>query len=198
MRYRLLLSVLCLGPGRISAQARWQLTFEAGITTFSAAAHDTSTDRIYIRPWRPTSYTLRLLRNGERLGAGLGLTYIPSSLGVNTADFSFSSSGELQVLEIVPELRYRIGATAPGVELLAHAGPVFEIWAVKGADPRGRIGGLAGATLAFPLAASWRIDLRGDLAMTPSYLNRDEDTAEIHRERSMRRGRVALGLTRRL
>ena len=192
----LLISAIFARPA--TAQSGWALTFERGATAFSAAAHDTSTPQIRLTPWHPGLYSLRLARNGERMGAALALGYGVSDFGGSVGDIVVLPGSRLAIMEVAPECSYRISTTPLGAALRVHAGPVLDLWYPSGGDMRSSLGGLAGASLALPLATRWEVSLRADLALTTSEVTKDEAGPGLIREGSMRRGRLAVGLTRRL
>jgi hypothetical protein len=69
---------------------------------------------------------------------------------------------------------------------------------MSGEDPRSRLGALLGTVVELPLTERWRVDLRADLTLTRSWMRPEDEDAAITRESSMRRGRLALGITRKL
>jgi hypothetical protein len=184
--------------GRVDAQADWRLTLDVGATTFSSAAHDTSTPAVNIRPWRPTTFSLRATRDVGDLGFSMTLGLSNGPLGVNIEDFVLLDGGNALLIELAPEFRYRLVTIVGGASLHLSAGPIVDIWSPQDDDPRTLFGGIGGLTLAFPLAERWLIDIRGDLAVTGSLLTEEEGSPGLIRESTMRRGRVALGITRRL
>ncbi len=195
-----ILLLLTLVPGgNATAQASWHLTFERAATTFSAEAHDSSTtDRVHIRPWHPTIYSLRLIRQAGRLGIGVGIGYSSAAVAGNIGDFVLQLGDRERLVELAPELRYRLGATATGASWILHAGPLLDIWTPEGGDGRTVWGAAAGATLAIPIGTRWAVDVRTDFGITAATVTEAETSAELIRENSVRRGRLALGITRRL
>ena len=184
--------------GRAQAQADWRLTLDAGATSYSAAAHDTSADRLEIRPWRPTIFSLRVTRDVRKLGFGMTLGLAVGPLGLNIDDFVLLDGTDELLIELAPEIRYRLAVMPGGGSLHLSAGPVIDIWTPQDEETRTVLGGIGGVTLSLPLAGSWLVDVRGDLAITGSLLTEEDESAEIIRESTMRRGRIALGITRKL
>lgn len=197
MRHGVWLLWLFLAPPA-AAQAKWTLTLERGWTTYSSAVHDTASEPAHLRPWRPAVYSLRLARESGRWELALGGGIALGQWGVNIGDFVVLPDESLHLYEIAPELGMRIGATATGVVARLHLGPVLAIWVPSGEDPRQRLGAQAGGSLAFPLGAKWSASARADLALSRSLVNKDEETDDLTRASTMRRGRLALGITRRL
>jgi hypothetical protein len=191
-----LIACLLTFPGSLAAQGKWSLSFERGFTTFSETAHDTSTPPVRAIPWHPASYTLRLARDGEKLGLGFALTAASGQLAGKVGDFVVLPGANLKLVEFAPELRWRLTSTSSGAAFIGHAGPVVDIWAPEGDDVRAAYGGVGGVTLALPITARWSAVIRADLAVTGSEATRDEASDQIKRARTMRRGRLALGITR--
>lgn len=196
--YGVLILLAAAVPSTASAQAGWHLTLERGSTTFSAAAHDTSADQVQVRPWHPATYTFRLVRESRRLGFGVALTYSNGPVAANIDDFVLLPGDTQLLIELAPELRYPLIAASSGVTLRIHVGPVVDIWTPSGDDTRTVFGGLGGLTMSFPIAGRWQADLRADVAVTGSNVTKDEASDGIVREPTMRRGRLGIGITKRL
>lgn len=192
----MLIATVTAGP--VAAQAEWRLTLDVGATSFSSAAHDTSDPAVNLRPWRPTTFSLRATRDVGKIGFGVTLGLSNGPLGANIDDFVLLDGGNALLIEFAPELRYRMVSSRSGVSLHLSAGPLVDAWSPQGADPRTTFGGIGGLTLSLPLAGEWLVDIRGDLAVTGSLLTEEEETPALIRESTMRRGRVALGVTKRL
>lgn len=190
--------LVLFAPTTMVAQARWSLGVEVGGTTYSAAAHDTSVDQVHLRPGYPTIYTVRLARESDRFGVALGVGFASSEWAVNIDDFRILTGDGLALFEIAPEVSARIARTSAGATLRVHTGPIFDVWVPSGEDPRQRLGAQLGLALALPLAQAWKVTIRSDMALSRSFLNEDEESAAVRRDGTMRRGRLALGITRRL
>lgn len=182
----------------LHAQATWRLTLDAGATSFSSAAHDTNPDVTHLRPWHPTIYSIRVSRDAGKFGASLTLAAAGGPLGVNIHDFVLLDGTDLGLIEVAPEFRYRLASTSAGASVHLSAGPVIDVWMPEGEDPRTVYGGIGALTLSLPLAGSWLVDIRGDLAVTQSFITEEEENPGLIRDDTMRRGRVALGITKKL
>lgn len=199
MRAMLLTLTLCtLAVRPLYAQAAWTGAFELGKATYSSAATDSGSDPAHLRPWHPTLFTLRVAREGAGLGLGVAVSFASGQEGVNVDDFVVLPGSSLRLLEFAPELRGPLLVTRRDATLRWHAGPIIDFWWPSGVDPRRRIGGVAGLTLALPMTEAWRITLRGDLALTSSYLTPAEASGSLHRDHTMRRARLAIGIARHL
>ncbi|MBW8771777.1 MAG: hypothetical protein JF590_00560, partial [Gemmatimonadetes bacterium] len=182
--------------GELRAQHRWSVTLERGSTTYSMAAHDTSTPEVRVVPWHPGAWTVRVARDGARTGYALALTAANGQVGATIGDAVILPGVGLLLLEVAPEVRRRLTTSATGATLVVHLGPVVDIWAPQGDDVRTASGAMGGLTLALPVAGRWQAAIRADLAVTGSEATRAEESASIKRARTMRRGRLALGITR--
>lgn len=198
-RWSIALVLVALLPAAGRAQTPWRLTAEVGGTGFTEAFHDSSTPTISAGAWRPRMYTLRLTGRLAGVGVGLGASLAKSGMGGGDgSSFVLIFTDQLVLFELAPEVRIPLGRGASGVELLAHAGPVWDHWSLSGEPGRSRLGGQAGMTLSFPLGGAWRTDLRADVAISGSFVNDDETGPDVRRPGSMRRHRLALGISRRL
>jgi hypothetical protein len=194
----LILVLTVILPTALSAQGRWTLTLESGLTTYSSAAHDTASPSTHLRPWRPVLYSLRLSHDRDRLGFGVALGAAHGRLGIDVEEFALQPGETIDLVEFAPEISYRLGETSRGAVLRAHAGPVLDVWMPSGEDPRYRFGGQVGVTLRLALTARWAVTLRGDVAVTPSFLDEGDETPDLRRDGTMRRGRLGIGIARRL
>ncbi|HEX7917845.1 MAG TPA: hypothetical protein VF454_00500, partial [Gemmatimonadales bacterium] len=104
--------------------------------------------------------------------------------------------GELALYEFGLAYGRRILHSGQGAALWLETGPVLHIWTMSGEDPRTRLGGLFGAVVTLPVTERWRADVRGDLTLSKSWMRPEDEGAEITRESTMRRARLALGITR--
>lgn len=198
--HRITLAVLALVSlgGDLNAQHHWSLTLERGSTTYSMAAHDTSTPQIRVLPWHPAAWSIRIARDGDAVGFALALTAANGQLGAASGDVVILPGAALLLLEVAPELRRRFTASASGTTLTAHLGPVFDLWAPQGDDVRTAYGAMGGVTLDLPIAGRWSAGVRADLAVTGSEATKAEESDAVKRANTMRRGRLALGISRRI
>ncbi len=195
---RITTTLICLTSlgGTLAAQERWTLTIERGFTSYSMAAHDTSTPQVRVLPWHPAVYTVRLAREGGRIGVAVSLGAAGGELAGTSEDVVVLPGAGLGLLEVAPEMRLRLTTLATGAELVAHAGPVLDLWLPEGDDARAAYGGIAGATLLAPITRRWKVSIRTDVTITGSEVTKAETSDALIRARTMRRGRLALGITR--
>lgn len=190
-----LFAILC--PPAAAAQSSWHLSAEIGKTSYSWAVRDTGADPVSVRPWHPSIWSLRFARDSRRMGIALTVGFASGQEGGSIGDFAILPGTDLNLVEFAPEVRYLLHRTATGAELRLHAGPLADIWWPSGADGRTRFGGLLGGECSLPYSERWAVTLRGDAAITPTYVS-DEEAGGLHRPSSMRRVRFGLGVTRRL
>ena len=199
MRRTAAMCILLAGlAGRLSAQGAWKVTFERGSTTYSMIAHDTSTPQIRVVVWHPAAYSLRLSREAGGTGFALTLTAANGRLGATAGDAVILPGATILLLEVAPELRRRLATASSGASLIGHLGPVLDIWAPQGDDVRTAYGGMGGVTLDLPVTRRWSASVRADLTLTGSEATKAEESGGITRAKTMRRGRLALGITRTL
>ena len=184
-----LVTLLIVFPLSAGAQTRWSLGFEVGRATYSSAAYDTSADQVHLRPGAPILYSLRLARE---LGLALAVGYATSEWAVNIEDFRILTGDALRLFEVTPEVSYRLSTSSTGAAVRLHAGPLFDVWFPTGVVARLGVGALVGGALSLPLTA---LSVGG---VSGSFLNAEDESAEIHRDGSMRRIRFGIGISRRL
>jgi len=189
----LVLALLTMGPG---LGAQWLVEANVATTWFGGASVDTSAggERLSFRPWRPTSFGLRLERRVAKAGIALQLTYAPAALALAGENAVVTINDFLTLYEAALDFSWRIAQTGTGAGVRAHAGPVLDLWTVSGEDgPRARWGALAALTVEFPLGRRFAGSVRAGGALTPSVFEPGELPPEFVR-RAMRRGSVSLGI----
>lgn len=191
-----LLALLAAPPA--AAQTTWRLSAEIGRTSYSWAVRDTSADPVSLRPWHPSIWSLRLARDARRFGLAFTFGFAFGAEGGTVADFTILPGTDLNLAEFAPEVRYLLHRTTTGAELRVHAGPVADIWWPTAATARMRLGAQAGGEFSLPYSERWAVTLRGDAAITPTYVSKEEAGTELRRPSSMRRARIGIGVTRRM
>ncbi|HEU5358467.1 MAG TPA: hypothetical protein VFU45_05080 [Gemmatimonadales bacterium] len=194
---RLLLcgALITLAPATLVAQqgAGTRLTLEFGAARFHGGVRDTSATPVYIRPSRPTLMTLRL--SGARFG--VALTIAGSATGYSQGTIALTQGGDLTLVELAPEVRHSLAATAAGGRLIIHAGPLLDLWKLNGGSSVARAGAHAGASLELPITERLGLSLRGDAAITGSQLADTDLTPDLS-QHTMWRTRVGIGAEYRL
>jgi hypothetical protein len=180
----------------VAGQTLWRLSLERAASTYSAAAHDTSAEPIKLLSWHPTIYTIRLDRDRGRAGVGLAVSYSHAPFGAHSDDLVLLLGDYDRLVEFAPEFHYQVARSPSQAAFRVHLGPVIDVWTPSGAETRTRIGASGGLSLELTVTAEWSVGVRTDLTVTGSSLTSDEESDAVIRESTMRRGRLALGITR--
>ena len=163
---------------------------EAGVTSFQGGMKDTA--RLIAGPGPGAEITVRRLIPLGGLALGLAVSYQKTSWTAHIGDYFAGFRSEFTMLELAPELRLPVAGSSAGTALIVHAGPTYQGWLFD-TSWRGRLGATAGATLATPLGQRLDLQVRGEVTTTASWVNDQETSAEIGKER-MSRWRWSLGL----
>jgi hypothetical protein len=193
----LIICILLTGwaDDRVAAQERpWGIGIEVGLTRFWGGSEPIPpNDTPGFRPYRPTSFGVRVDRRLGRARVGLGGLYAASGLANESDDLTLVAKGGLSWVQLTPEVAYRLATLGPVAELSVFAGPVFDIWLPVDDAGRVRLGGHGGLELLVPLGSGLAGTLRAHGGMGGS-LFRDTDVPSDFRTKSMPRAGVALGL----
>lgn len=186
-------------PAMLSAQAEGGITVEAGWAGFAGTTRDSSTpgSGTSARPSRAARFGVRVAREFGRLGVALGFGYASTGLTEEGPDAAVVVHDLLTLYEIAPQVSLRVAHLSSGTTLRVHAGPVYDVWAVKDDNTRSRWGAGAAASVAFPLAGRWAGALRADAVVTPCVFDEGEPPAQFERRATWRTG-VSVGLQYRL
>lgn len=175
-------------------QAQFGMSAEVGLGFMGGTSQDTSnTDVGSLRPYRPTQYTLRPEWQFGRVRVGLGLLYSRPTVAIEgTFTFVANDSARSTLLEVAPEVSYRLFQTATGVAVRAHAGPVVDYWSVLGED-KAVAGGQLALSVEMPLATRWHFLVRGSGVVTQCVFEKYDLPPELVVQ-PMRRGTIAMGV----
>jgi len=178
----------------LAAQQRvWGLGLEVGLTRFWGGSEPIAPNNPPgFRPYRPTSFVLRLDREIGRARVALGALYAASGLGAEDDELTVIAKGGLTWVELAPELAYRLGTIGPVAEIRAFGGPVLDLWLPTDESVRTRIGGRGGVELLVPLGSGLAGTVRAHGGLSGS-LFRDADVPSDFRTKSMPNAGVALG-----
>lgn len=191
MRPNHLLVALCalwqplLRPAPASGQ--WSVGLEVGADRYWGSSVDVGGEHQSFRPYRPTSLGVGLEKRGGRLGVALHLHYSGASLALEAPDVLVAAKGIFTVFHASPELIYRVATFVGTNQLRLHAGPVFEVWGIDGADTQVRVGGQAGLSLRLPLGGRFAGLVLANVALTGSPLPSDEIVEGFERRALWRR-----------
>lgn len=176
------------------AAAQFGVSAEVGLGFMGGTDRDTSSADVgSLRPYRPTQLTIRPEWQFDRVRVGLGLTYATPHMALEgTYTFVSSDSQSATLLEMAPEVAYRLLRTGTGVSVLLHGGPVVDLWTVFG-EATSEVGGQIALSLEVPLASRVHMVVRGSGIMTSSIFDRNDLPPEVEVQ-AMRRGTIALGV----
>lgn len=188
--------VLTPGLGCRSALGQWLVGLEVGSDRYSGGSEETAPEHRSLRPYRPTTVGLGLLRRTGNVGAGVRFRYSSAGLALEGEDAAVVAKGVFDVYGVAPEFLYRVASLAAN-ELWLHAGPLFEIWSVIEEGSEVRLGVHAGLLLRVPLGARLAGSLTAEAALIPSPFTTDQLDPGFER-RALWRRRLAGGLEYRL
>jgi hypothetical protein len=182
--------LLC--PPRAAAQ--FGLSAELGLGFMGGTDRDTSSADVgSLRPYRPTQFTLRPEWQFKNVRVALGLTYSTPNMAVEgTYTIVSSDSQTATLIEMAPEVSYRLLRTGTGVSVHLHGGPVVDLWTVFG-NATTEVGGQLALSLEVPLASRIHMLVRGSGVVTSSVFDKGDLPPEVEVQK-MRRGTIALGV----
>ena len=173
--------------------AQWTLGAEVGSDRFWGGSVETTAERRSFRPYRPTTFGVRVERRPGRLGAGLRLRYTSASLALEGADAVVAAKGVFTVYSAAPELSYRIISMGSVNQLVLHLGPLFEVWSVIDENSETRVGGQGAVSLNVPLGGRFGGSIMAGAALIPSPFGKAQLDPGFER-RALWRRRFAVGL----
>ena len=145
------------------------------------------------KPYRPTTFGVRLDRNLGRARVAIGMAYASSGLGTESDELAIIAKGGVDLIQVTPEFAYRVRTLGPVTEVRLFAGPLFDVWMLSGEDARLRLGGRAGLELQVPFGSSLAGTVRAAGGVTGS-LFRDSEVPPDFRTKNMPSAGIALGL----
>jgi len=177
--------------------AQWTLGAEVGSDRFWGGSIETIAERRSFRPYRPTTFGVRVERREGRLGAGLRLHYASASLALEGADAVVAAKGIFTVYGAAAEVIYRIRSVGSVNQLVLHLGPLFEVWSVVDEDSQTRLGIQGAVSFNLPLGGRFGGSIMAGAAVIPSPFAEAQLDPSFER-RALWRRRVAVGLDYRL
>ena len=179
------------------ALAQWTLGAEVGSDRFWGGSIETTTERRSFRPYRPTTFGVRVERREGRLGAGLRLRYASASLALEGADAVVAAKGIFTVYSAAAEIIYRIISVGSVNQIVLHLGPLFEVWSVIDENSETRVGLQGAVSLNVPLGGRFGGSIMAGAALIPSPFEKAQLDPSFER-RALWRRRFAVGLDYRL
>jgi len=188
----LLYSTWC---GALAAQ--WALGAEVGSDRFWGGSVERTPERRSFKPYRPTTFGVGLERRDGKLGVGLHLRYASAGLALEGADALSAVKGVFTIYSVSPEVVYRIASVGSANQLLAHGGPLFEVWSIIDEDARTRVGIHGAVSLNLPLGGRFAGSVMVGAALIPSPFA-EADLDPSFERRALWRRQFAVGLDYRL
>jgi hypothetical protein len=177
---------------------QWRIGVELGAARFWGASLDTGGNQTSIRPYRPTTFGIRLERQAGRYTVGLQVHYARASLALEGPEAVVAVEGAFKILSLSPELAVRIATLGGGNQLRVRAGPLIERWDLIDMDARTRVGAQGSVSLDVPLGGRFGGVVLAGAAVTPSpYKDGELDlggTAPTYDLRTLWRRSFAVGL----
>lgn len=192
-----------MGVGLISSTwcggvlAQWTLGADVGSDRFWGGSIETTAERRSFRPYRPTTFGVRIERREGRLGAGLRLQYASASLALEGADAVVAAKGVFTVYSAAAEVIYRIMSVGSVNQLVLHLSPLFEVWSVIDENSETRVGVQGAVSLNLPLGGRFGGSIMAGAALIPSPFGETQLDPGFER-RALWRRRFAVGLDYRL
>ena len=177
--------------------AQWTLGAEVGSDRFWGGSIETTAERRSFRPYRPTTFGVRVERREGRLGAGLRLHYASASLALEGADAVVAAKGIFTVYSAAAEVIYRIISVGSVNQVVLHLGPLFEVWSVIDENTETRVGVQGALSLNVPLGGRFGGSIMAGAALIPSPFGKGQLDPSFER-RPLWRRRFAVGLDYRL
>jgi len=186
---------LALPVGCLAAQTRsWGLGLDIGLTRFWGGSEPIAPNEAPgFKPYRPTTFGVRLDRRFGRGSLAVGVLYAQSGLGSENDDLAIIAKGGVDLVEATPEVGYRLGTLGPVTAVSLFAGPVLDVWMLSGEDTRLRIGGRAGLELLVPLGGALAGTIRAHGGLSGSLFH-DSEVPSDFRTKAMPNAGVSLGL----
>ena len=199
MTLRSLLCLTFLVSTPAVAQFGPRLGLEIGSTRWGPIGHETADPSNELTPDQPTMVTVRFTTRLGRIGLGLsvGRAARIGFASPNGPGFNLTGDDQAAVWELSPEARFALLPDHRPLQLVLHAGLVFDKWHIKNFENRNRGGVIGGATATAALGQGWGLDLRWDYVSTGTPFNPNEAGTGTSLD-GVRRKRLAVGLARRL
>ena len=197
----IVITILVAGSSS-SLWGQWRLGLEAGAARFWGGSLDTGGEHTSFRPYRPTTFGIRLERQAGRSGFGLQVNYFEAGLALEGPDVVISSDGVFKTFSIAPEASIHVTTLGSGNSVRLQAGPLLEIWDIIDRDTRTRLGVHGSVSLDVPLGNRFSGVVLAGAAITPSPYGEGElnlgEGFPTYERRTLWRRSFGLGLKYRL
>jgi hypothetical protein len=178
------------------AEAQFGLSADVHLFSYGGVSHDTSAGNVgeSFRPFRPLLVALRPEWTFGRVRTALGIVYGAPDIAEDGDPLALVLHNTGKLLEVSPEVSYRLARLLRGVAFRVHAGPLIDIWKLEGEDGvRTRAGGLVALSTEFPVTAKVHGVIRLSAALTSGLFEKSDLPPEFKLE-GMRRVGMGLGL----
>lgn len=165
---------------------QWSLTPEIGLSSFSGSGRDSSGLRM--GPTRATVLAMRFGWASSRLAVGVRVLTGSSGLGASDGNFTVIQEHQVRLVELAGLVGWRVVRVGTASRLGFEAGPALAVWAPTEAATRSRLGAVAAAVWAFPVAARLDALVRVEAALTPSLFDAADLPSGATRRATWRRG----------
>lgn len=195
------LACLMAWPAGLAAQAGgWHLHGEVAASHVTEAARSAplADEEITLRPYRPTTYGIRLERWGDGVGVGIALRYARPPLAFDGPQVGIiDRASAFTLYEVAPEVSMRVAGTAAGPSVRARVGPVVDVWSWALGGTRARLGARGAIGVDLPIGGRVAATIGAAATLTESMFS-GEDVEPEFEPRAALRTEVGLGLRYRL
>jgi len=176
-----------------SMEGQWAVGAEVGAARFWGGSIETTERPRSFRPYRPTTFGVRLHRVGPAFGVGLGLGYFQAGLALEGPGARSVADGVFTAYSVAAELFYRIATLGSGNRLILRGGPLLEVWKALDENAETRLGIDGALSLWVPLTGRLEGTVSAGGALMPSPFAEDQLDPDFER-RSLWRRSFVLGL----
>lgn len=190
------IALFCLAVPGGRARAQLGLSSDVQLSIYGGVSRDTSAANLgqTFRPYRPILVTFRPEWSFSRVRIALGLTYGTPDIAEDGDPLAVVLHNTATLLELSPEVSYRLVQLPRGSTIRVHAGPLISIWNLKADEgSRTRAGALLAASTEFPLTSRLHGVVRLSGAVS-SRLFRQSDLPPEFEIQAVRRASIGLGL----
>ena len=188
--------LLCCAALAGRAAAQFGLSADVQLYSYGGVSHDTSAGNTgeSFRPFRPLLVALRPEWTLGRLRLALGIAYGTPDIAEDGEPLAVVLHNTGKLIELSPEVSYRLARFPRGPSIRAHAGPLIGRWKLDGEDgARTRAGAFLALSSEFPVTAKLHAVIRLSAALT-SGLFEGSDLPPEFKLQGMRRAGIGMGL----
>ncbi len=169
--HRLLLPLAVLAAASPEAAAQWSVAAEVSAARFWGGSREGEGNRSY-HPYRPTLVGVGIERKGHRVSLGLRGYYAAAGLALEGPDAVVAVKDALDLYGVAAEISVSLKQLTGDAGLMAHAGPMLEVWSLSGESSATRAGVAGAVGLQFGIGGRWSGEVRVGMAVTASPFSR--------------------------